>query len=338
MGTATPGEVVLAHITDAHVAPKGRATAVLKHQSVAIFSDLIDQLTERKVDAALFGGDNIDNRDAGPEDLEAFATMAERLPRFHCILGNHEADVRRLPHQISREDFAARLEGRGVQVGRYCFSEAIGNVRVVGIDTTLVGTHGGYVAPRMMQFLAKELRNAEEDHLVVLGHHLLYRSWEPYVLQAWDQEYLVGNRAEVIALLASTPKVRAYLCGHHHASRIQRIAARGHAGGFYQILTASPVAFPHHARVLAFRPDGIHVETLRPRIPGVIEAGKEAVMVGRKARRYGTLGSSQSFLQYVEGRPSDNEIVLPYDAAPVAERRGISVAGARQVASVPTLG
>lgn len=336
MGTATPGEVLLAHITDAHVTPRGRATAVLKHQSVPIFEDLIQQLLERGIDAALFGGDNIDNRDSGPEDLELFAQLAERLPRFHCILGNHEADSKK-PNQITREEFAARLAGRGFTSGQYCFSEAVGNVRVIGIDTTLVGTHGGYVSPRMMQYLAKELRLAEEDHIVVLGHHLLYRTWEPHVLQAWDQEYLVGNRAEVTALLASSPKVRAYLCGHHHASRIQRIAARGHSGGFYHILTASPAAFPHHARLLTFRADGIHVETLQPRIPGIVEAGREAVLVGRKARRYATLGSSQTFLQYVEGRPSDNEIILPYDAAPVAERRGISVTNGSRAMAIETM-
>jgi hypothetical protein len=113
------------------------------------------------------------------------------------------------------------------------------------------------------------------------------------------------------------------LCGHHHASRIQRIAARGHTGGFYHILTASPVAFPCSARLLRFARDGIHVSSLVPRIDGLVDEGREAVLTGRKAKRYATLGSSRDFLAYVQGRISDNDIVLPYDQAPKSEQQGI---------------
>jgi 3',5'-cyclic AMP phosphodiesterase CpdA len=315
--------VILGHITDAHVAPLGRPTTVLKHHSVRIIEDLIDQLRLRGADLTLFGGDNIDNRGHGAEDLEAFARAAERLDRFVAILGNHEA-ASPSRGRITAEDFARRLDGRGIRRGAYNFVESVGDVRVIGIDTTLQGSPGGYVSKPTMSFLARALNEGDEPHVVVLGHHLLYRSWEPYSLSAWDQEYLVANREHVTALLASAPRVRAYLCGHHHASRIQRVLTRGHHGGFYQILTASPVAFPHHARLLRFGPDGIHVETLVPRIDGLLEEGRDAVLYGRKARRYATLGASRTFLEYVQGAPRDNEVVLPYDAAPVLERRGVT--------------
>jgi len=200
----------------------------------------------------------------------------------------------------------------------------VGDVRVIGVDTTLQGTAGGYVSPSTMQFLARALNEGDEAHVVVLGHHMLYRSWEPYSLESWDREYLVANREHVVALLASSPRTRAYLCGHHHASRIQRVHTRGHHGGFYQILTASPVAFPHHGRLLRFAPDGIHVRTMIPRIPGLVEEGRDAVLYGRKARRYATLGAMGSFLDYVAGGPADTEVVLPYDAAPAVARRGVT--------------
>lgn len=315
---------ILAHITDAHVAPYGRPTAILKHRSEAILDDLVDQCCARGVDSVLFGGDNIDNRGHGAADLDAFERIANRLPHYLCIVGNHEAASFE-PGRITKDVFAERMAGRGVAAQRFTFSEVVGDVRVIGIDTTLQGTPGGYVAPGTMAFLARELSNAEEAHVVVLGHHLLHRAWEPHFLQSWDQEYLVANREEVTALLASHPRVRAYLCGHHHASRIQRIKSRGHAGGFYHVLTGSPTAYPHSARLLAFEEDGIHVAPLVPRLEGLIDEGREAVLHGRKARRFATLGTRRTFLQYVEGRQSDNEVVLPYDAAPLSERVGVAI-------------
>jgi 3',5'-cyclic-AMP phosphodiesterase len=322
MGVAAARDVILAHITDSHVAPGGRPTATLKHRSVEVMEDLVDQVRALDVDMALFGGDNIDNKIDGRSDLETFAGIAERLDRFVCIVGNHESDTKK-NGRITKHEFAERLHGRGIAPQRFHFSESVGNVRVIGIDTTLEGAGGGYVSDKMMQFLADELYNATEEHIVVLGHHLLHRAWEPHFLQSWDDEYLVANRHDVIALLASSSKVRGYLCGHHHASRIQRIAARGHTGGFYHILTASPVAFPCTARLLRFARDGIHVSSLHPRLQGLVDEGREAVLNGRKARRYATLGSSRDFLAYVQGRASDNDIVLPYDQAPKSEQLGV---------------
>ncbi|MFO0727688.1 MAG: metallophosphoesterase [Myxococcota bacterium] len=307
---------VLAHITDAHVAPSGRRTAVLKDLSVPILEDLIDQIRANGAHATLFGGDNIDNQGDGEGELDAFVALAEKSGRFLCTVGNHEAvNVQRGGGRISKEVFAERLAGHGIRgPDELNFSEIVGNVRVIGIDTTLTGTHGGYVTPRTMSFLAKEIRDAEEDHIVVLGHHLLAAPWAPYRLDAWNQEYLVANRDAVTSLLASSSRVRAYLCGHHHASRIQRIAGRGDSSGFYHILTPSPSAYPHGARLIRLEADAMIVETLRPRISGILEMGREAVLGGRKAQRFRTLGSERSFTDYVFGRASDNDAILPYDA------------------------
>jgi 3',5'-cyclic AMP phosphodiesterase CpdA len=312
---------VIAHITDTHVSPNGRRTAVLKDKSVEIVDDLISQLIDLGVEAALFGGDNIDNQGDGERDLDAFVDLASRFDRWLCIAGNHEAvNVQKGGTLVSKERFAARVEGHGIGLGRYSFSDVVGDVRVIGIDTTLTGTPGGYVSPRTMDFLARELRMAEEEHIVVLGHHLLAAPWAPYRLDVWDSEYLVYNRDAVISLLSTCPRVRAYLCGHHHASRIHRIAGRGDSSGFYHILTPSPVAYPHAARLISFEKDALIVQSVRPRIEGVIEAGLEAVKGGRKAQRFGTLGSARSFHDYVAGRASDNDAILPYDAKPMTLR------------------
>ena len=182
--------------------------------------------------------------------------------------------------------FAKSIDGRGIGPGRHDFSIGVKDVRVVGIDTTLVGSPSGFVSPDTMRFLAREIAAAQERHVVVLGHHPIHRAWEPHDLDSWDREYLVANRQVVCALLASSPKVRAYLCGHHHASRIQRVRGRGRSGGFYHLQTASPVAYPHTSRLLRFTDEALHIEPLTPRLPNLLEDGAAAVKTGRKSRRY----------------------------------------------------
>lgn len=303
---------VIAHITDAHISPNGKRTAVLKDRSVEILEDLVCQTIECGADLVLYGGDNIDNKD-GEAELRAFMDIANRGPRWLCVTGNHES-VHDLPGsgRISKRSFAAAVEGHGIAPGRYSFSETVNDVRVIGLDTTLYGTGGGHVSDETLDFLADELRHAEEDHIVVLGHHLLAAPWAPYRLDAWDKDYLVSNRDVVVSLLATNPRVRAYLCGHHHASRVHRIAGRGQGGGFYHILTPSPVAYPAAGRLLRFEEDGMVIETIHPRLEGVESQSLEAVMSGRKAQRYELLGTQRSFTEYVSGRDSDNFAVLPY--------------------------
>lgn len=322
MNSLEPGATTLAHITDAHVAAHGRPTAVLKHRSVEVLRDLVDQVLEQSVHGVLFGGDSVDNRGHGAADLEAFLSAVEPIEgRWVAQLGNHEAASPR-PGRLGKHDFARAFAGRGVGPRAYDFSVVYGDVRVIGIDTTLIGSPSGFVTPESMRFLAREVAAAEERHVVVLGHHPLHRAWEPYALDSWDREYLVANRAAVTALLANAPEVRAYLCGHHHASRIQRVGGRGASGGFFHVQTASPVAFPHTSRLLTFTETAMHVRPLVPRIEGLLEEGKEWVATGRKARRYATLGTERSFVDYLAGDLKDNEAVLYFDPPSEGRREG----------------
>ena len=309
-----PGSVTrLAHLTDTHITTSGKRTAVLKDRGVEILTDLIAQIQAKGVNAVLFGGDNIDNRDDGANDLKTFLNTVKSVENWRCIMGNHEAKAA-IPGsgKITREQFLSAVAGHGVCPDLASFSEAFGTVRVIGIDTTLVGNHGGFVSDETFSFLARELKHASEQHIIVMGHHLLTRPWAPSKLDVWDQEYLVHNRDAVNTLLATHPKVRAYLCGHHHASRIDRIAGRGGEDGFYHILTPSSAAFPHGGRILSFEEDALVVETIEPRIDGLMEEGMNAVLGGRKARRFAGLNIEGSFIEYVGGRERDKYARLPY--------------------------
>ena len=322
--------IVLAHITDAHVAMSGRSNVVLKDISAAILEDLVDQVVERGADLVLFGGDNIDNGSSGEEDLQAFLRIVAPIPRWVCVPGNHESRVGIAGSgRIGKDRFLEAVDGHGVGPGRTAFATTVGDVRVVGLDTTLTGSGGGHVGEPAMAFLAREIRDLQDQHQVVLGHHLLARPWAPYHLDVWDQEYLVENRQAVVALMASCPRARAYLCGHHHASRIDRIAGRGGTGGFYHVVSPSPAAFPHGARLITLDDTSMTVELLRPRLEGVIERGAESVTGGRKARRFSTLGSTWSFSEYVAGRTCDNDVNLPFSSGDARRRSWSSSTGAR---------
>lgn len=308
--------LTIAHITDAHVAPFGRANATLKHLSLAIFEDLVEQCRER-ADLVLFGGDNIDNRGHGESDLEAFMDLASRLEEWRVIPGNHEA-----PREgnMTKDRFLWSVTGHGPRIGQPCWSEGFGHVRVIGLDTVYIGKSGGQVSKSALRFLARELRQAQEPHVLVLGHHLLVRPWAPYQLPAWDEDYLVSNRRAVLSVLSSSPKVRAYLCGHHHACRIQPVAT-GVGSPFHQVMTASPVSFPHTARLIHVQPDRITIEPLTPRLEGLRAQGEAAVQTGRKAQRYPQLQSPLPFLRYLEGEPSDLRGTL-YGPGPRGAARG----------------
>ncbi len=315
MRTTAAGWTRLAHITDTHTTLDGRPTTVLKHRSVEILKDVLDQVTQSQADCVLFGGDNIDNRGSGERDLEAFLALATRLSAdgvdWRCIPGNHEASHPR-PGRITKAVFQRRVADRGVAPNLPGFSHVVGNVRVIGLDTTLVGSPGGFVPADGLAFLADQLAEASEKHIVVLGHHLLVPCWEPYRFETWPQDYLVRNHEEVVEMLTRHPRVRAYLCGHHHAHRITAVKSGPLTTGFYQVLTASPVAFPHSARVLTFEDQAMIVETVRPRDPSILTEGREAVLLGRKAQRFAEMGASDAFLGYLEGEEGDHAVRLPY--------------------------
>lgn len=315
------GPTSLVHITDAHVAPYGRQTAALKHRSVAVLEDLVAQIEGMDVASTLFGGDNIDNRGRGEDDLKAFLRIVEPLQdRWLAQFGNHEAATER-SGRMGKYSFAAAIAGRGVGPGEHDFSRAVGQVRVIGIDTTLIGSPSGFVSPESLRFLVRELESCPEPHVVVLGHHPLAQSWAPHTLESWDREYLVANRDAVSSVLARFHKVRAYLCGHHHSSRIQRVGGASEGAGFFQIQTASPIAFPHSSRILRVYPDRIEVEPLEPRIEGLREEGAEWVLTGRKCQRFEKLGMKMSFLRYLSGGRDDNRVTLHFSARTPAALR-----------------
>lgn len=292
----------IAHITDAHVAPFGKANATLKHLSLAIFEDLVEQCRER-ADLVLFGGDNIDNRGHGEADLEAFMDLASRLDTWRVIPGNHEAPREGV---MTKDRFVWAVSGHGPRPGQTDWSEGFGSVRVIGLDTVRVGRPGGWVSKGTLKFLAKEVRQAPEPHVIVLGHHPIVRPWAPHRLAVWDEEYLVANHDAVRRVLTGSAKVRAYLCGHHHACRVQSVG-RPPETGFHQLMTAAPVSFPHAARILHVRDDGIAYEPLMPRLEGLRDMGARAVQTGRKAARYPQLGAPRPFLAYLEGKATDRE-------------------------------
>lgn len=317
-GDEPRSSVKIAHITDVHISAEGRRTAVLKDRAAEILTDVLAQINEHEVDLTVFGGDNIDNRDGGRADLDLFLETTSHLDNWRCILGNHEAkgESNKYPSALTQEAFLQAVAGHGIGPGQTSFSESLGNVRLIALNTTVPGHHGGKVDNETFEFLKTELANASEEHIIIFGHHLLTQTWAPAHIEIWDQEYLIENAREVRELLLSYPNVRAYLCGHHHASHISFVAGNERENGFYHILTPSLSAFPHGARILTVTDESLIVETVEPRLEGLLEEGWSAVLGGRKIQRFETLNHPRSFKEYVGGSESDRNVCLPIERKP----------------------
>ena len=165
-----------------------------------------------RVDELLRTGVPGDTLRVTPDARRAHMSAAEAVTRLR-------AGASRRPPPHERLDYSLDLGGR---------------LRVIVLDLARRDAgSGGLVTAATLAFLAAELRQAGERHLLVACHQPLDGS--------------SGGDA-LLALLDADPRVIAVLAGHTHTNSIRpRHAA---AGGYWLITTASIVDFPQQWRAL----------------------------------------------------------------------------------------
>ncbi|UUW88090.1 TIGR03767 family metallophosphoesterase [Pimelobacter simplex] len=122
-------------------------------------------------------------------------------------------------------------------------------VRLLGLDTcNAVAGPDGAVVESQLQWLERELQQAERDHrLVLVASHHNSRTLDNPSHRPGATERL-HHSSDVVELLLRHPVAVAWLNGHTHVNQI--LAHRSGESGFWEITTASCIDFPQQQQTV----------------------------------------------------------------------------------------
>lgn len=186
------------HLTDPHLfASEDGDLRGTKTQDTLI--SVLDHVREQAwpADIALVTGDIV--QDDSAEAYQRFCTLLADLGLpVYCIPGNH--DVRELMREaLDRPGFY------------YCEDLALGDWRIINIDSCKPGSAGGDISEPEMQRLRASLAAATEANILVCLHH------PPLPMNSrWLDSVGLRNADEFLDAISVSPKVRCALFGHVH--------------------------------------------------------------------------------------------------------------------------
>jgi predicted MPP superfamily phosphohydrolase len=298
--------IKLAHITDTHVTFTGKNGTALKEESFNIFRDIIDQINEMgDIDFILFGGDNINNTDPGTKGFDEFMNIMSgvKVPYF-AQFGNRESSPIPPGVALSKEQYAEKMKGHGLDIGSYSWSVSpVPGLRILGMDTTIEGHDNGEIPQAELKWIKEEIAKYPNDKIVTLSHHLLLPTWGDRDIPKWKKKYLLKNYQEVNTVLEGAPQVKACLTGHHHVSRVQIV------NGLHYIASPAGVQYPHAFRTITINDNEARLEFHQVRDQRIIELGKHNLLTSKNAEEYAG-GSAGDILAYCHGGELDNNVIL----------------------------
>ena len=296
----------LAHITDTHVTFVGKNGTALKEESFNIFRDIIDQINDMPdIDFILFGGDNINNTDPGTKGFDEFMNIMSsvKVPYF-AQFGNREVSPIPPGIALSKEQYAEKMRGHGLDVGRYAWSVSpVPGLRILGLDTTIEGHDNGEIPEEGLNWIKEEIAKYPNDMIITLSHHLLLPTWGNRDIPKWKKKYLLKNYQEVNAILDTAPQVKVCLMGHHHVSKIQAI------NGLHYVASPAGVQYPHAFRTITINDNVAKLDFHQVRDQKIIELGRHNLLTSKSAEEYAG-GKAGDILAYCHGGEGDNDVVL----------------------------
>lgn len=205
-----PKPTILAQLSDLHLGASWEGIEPLARLERVIGAI---RTLPNEVDAVLVSGDLSD--DASEESYRHAREALERLAApIHVLPGNHD-DRARL-----REAFD--LPGSGAEPVNY--SVAVGEMRLVVLDSIVPGQDPGALGPERLAWLDAELAQDGAAPTILAMHHAPLATG----IAEWDEinwEDSRGAREELATIVARHPQLRAIVAGHLH-----RIAASTLAG------------------------------------------------------------------------------------------------------------
>ncbi|MHC4139071.1 MAG: metallophosphoesterase family protein [Planctomycetota bacterium] len=295
-----------AHITDTHVTFVGKNGTALKEESFNIFRDIIGQINDMPdIDFILFGGDNINNTDPGTKGFDEFMNIMSsvKVPYF-AQFGNREVSPIPPGIALSKEQYAEKMRGHGLDTGNYSWSVSpVPGLRILGLDTTIEGHDNGEIPEEGLDWIKEEIAKYPNDMIITLSHHLLLPTWGSRDIPKWKKKYLLKNYQEVNAILDAAPQVKVCLMGHHHVSKIQAI------NGLHYVASPAGVQYPHAFRTITINDNVAKLDFHQIRDQRIIELGKQNLSTSKNAEEYAG-GSAGDILAYCHGGEGDNDVVL----------------------------
>lgn len=204
----------LAQLSDPHVSV-GRGDREAARGLASAVRALLD--LEPRPDAVLVSGDLVDH--PGAREYERVRELLAPLPMpVYVIAGNHD------DRDALREYFALSTSDTGAVGGPFRYSVRVGDLRLIGCDSTLHGSEAGAFSLEQRIWLEAELANDRGRPTIVAMHH-------PPILTGLDAFDLIGlpepDRAALGDILAANPHVARVVCGHVHRSAFGTLGGCG---------------------------------------------------------------------------------------------------------------
>ena len=194
----------IAQLTDCHIVERGERLADRVDTAAALHAAVDHVLAMSPApDVVLATGDLVN--DGRPAQYDQLAEILGRLPfPLFAVPGNHD-DREELRRVVPDLPDGADTEGRLDQViDRY-------PVRLIGLDTTVPGEHGGRVTTSQMNWLDRVLSADPARPTLVFQHH------PPFVTGIdWMDDVGLDGRELEAATLAAHDHVVGVVCGHVH--------------------------------------------------------------------------------------------------------------------------
>lgn len=193
----------IVQISDCHVVEPGQVMAdrVDSAGNLAATIERVHRLG-RQPDIVLLTGDL--TNDGRPGEYDHLAELLEPLSMpIVAVPGNHD-DRTQLRNRFD-------LPGGAADDPIDHVVELDDRVRLVCLDTTVPGDHGGSLCEAQLAWLDEVLTEADDRVTVVAQHHPPFHSTIP-----WMDSFALANIGDQRRVLARHPQVIAILAGHFH--------------------------------------------------------------------------------------------------------------------------
>ena len=205
--------MLIAHITDLHIRPRGKPAYRVSETNA---------LTERALDA-------VANLRPRPDVLVITGDLtdcglAEEYEHLQSLLRRMEMPVLLVPGNHDRRETLVAgltLDPHTVRDGGFIqFVADLGPMRLIGLDTLVPGESHGALCETRLAFLEAALAGAGAKPVAIFMHHPPFDCGIAHM----DAIRLLDGAEAFAAIVTRYPNVERIVCGHHHRPIVTRFA------------------------------------------------------------------------------------------------------------------